>query len=318
MGSAISTNLFPYSIVTNVSDFVRGTKRKLSERDGQDDLEKVIEIAMHTPKRKKVETTAQYIYQALFSLKKSPYFASMFGGGWLETEKNSITIDIIDPLITINSLKIVFGSLYCDEIILNPVEVIPILATATMFQLDGIIDKCREVMLETINPKTALDYYMAGCQYGDNKLKDSCIRWFLINLMGHYYNLNQLEQLRLIPTPLMIKLISHPDLCVMKTEITLYVLLTQWMYLQLHQDEAASVTSLDISNFFMSRKGETPFLLTEEGQTFVCVFQNLRLQHLISHHMDVELLLKDNVLPRGWIHNVVLKQWRAYGCRIVT
>lgn len=51
MGSAISTNLFPYSIVTNVSDFVRGTKRKLSERDGQDDLEKVIEIAMHTPKR---------------------------------------------------------------------------------------------------------------------------------------------------------------------------------------------------------------------------------------------------------------------------
>lgn len=190
-------------------------------------------------------------------------------------------------------------------------EVIPILATATMFQLDGIIDKCREVMLETINPKTALDYYMAGCQYGDNKLKDSCIRWFLINLMGHYYNLNQLEQLRLIPTPLMIKLISHPDLCVMKTEITLYVLLTQWMYLQLHQDEAASVTSLDISNFFMSRKGETPFLLTEEGQTFVCVFQNLRLQHLISHHMDVELLLKDNVLPRGWIHNVVLKQWRA-------
>lgn len=74
--------------------------------------------------RKKVETTAQYIYQALFKegknsdvtvealgekfllhkiyLCQSPYFASMFGGGWLETEKNSITIDIIDPLITIN------------------------------------------------------------------------------------------------------------------------------------------------------------------------------------------------------------------------
>lgn len=296
-----------------------------------------------------MESTAQYIYQALFKegknsditvnalgeefllhkiyLCQSPYFASMFGGSWLETEKNSIAIDIIDPLITINcksfrsyrtscyyilfsALKIVFGSLYCDEIILNPLEIIHILATATMFQLDGIIDKCREVMLETINPKTALDYYIAGCQYGDNKLKDSCIRWFLINLMGHFYNLSRLEQLRSIPTSLMVKLISHPDLCVMKTEITLYVLLTQWMYLQLHQDES-SVSALEISNYYSLRKEQMPFLLTEEGQSYVRVFQNLRLQHLISHHMDVELLLKDNILPRGWIHNVVLKQWRA-------
>ncbi|GJQ76881.1 gcl [Trypoxylus dichotomus] len=66
MGSAISTNALPYRIVCNVSNFVRGTKRKLSDRDAQEDVEKVIEIAMHTPKRKKVESTAQYIYQALF------------------------------------------------------------------------------------------------------------------------------------------------------------------------------------------------------------------------------------------------------------
>lgn len=189
-------------------------------------------------------------------------------------------------------------------------DIIPILATATMFQLDGIIDKCREVMLETINPKTALDYYMAGCQYGDNKLKDSCTRWFLINLMGHFYNLNQLEQLRAIPTSLMMKLVAHPDLCVMKTEITLYVLLTQWMYLQLHHD-TNNVSAQEISNFYASRKDQMPFLLMEEGQSYVKVFQNLRLQHLISHHMDVELLLKDNILPKNWIHNVVLKQWRA-------
>lgn len=51
MGSSISINSFPYRIVTNVSDFVRGTKRKLSDRDIQEDVEKVIEIAMHTPKR---------------------------------------------------------------------------------------------------------------------------------------------------------------------------------------------------------------------------------------------------------------------------
>lgn len=47
----------------------------------------------------------------------------------------------------------VFGSLYNDEVTLNPMEIVGTLATATMFQLDGIIEKCTEVMLETINPK---------------------------------------------------------------------------------------------------------------------------------------------------------------------
>ena len=31
---------------------------------------------------------------------QSPYFASMFGGSWLETGKSYIEIDIIDPLIS--------------------------------------------------------------------------------------------------------------------------------------------------------------------------------------------------------------------------
>lgn len=73
--------------------------------------------------RKKLESTAQYIYQVLFKegknsditvealgeefnlhkvyLCQSPYFASMFGGSWLETTKNYIAIDVVDPLITI-------------------------------------------------------------------------------------------------------------------------------------------------------------------------------------------------------------------------
>lgn len=70
--------------------------------------------------RKKL-TTAQYIYQALFIEEKSsditvyamkvwrlhkvylcqsPYFASMFGGAWRETDKDFIEIDVVDPRIT--------------------------------------------------------------------------------------------------------------------------------------------------------------------------------------------------------------------------
>lgn len=65
----------------------------------------------------------EYIYQALFLegknsdvtvcalgeefylhkvyLCQSHYFASMFGGSWIETTQNHITIDVVDPLINI-------------------------------------------------------------------------------------------------------------------------------------------------------------------------------------------------------------------------
>lgn len=69
-------------------------------------------------------STAQYVYQALYKegknsdvtvralgedfhlhkiyLCQSAYFASMFGGSWLEATKKYIYIDIVDPLITVD------------------------------------------------------------------------------------------------------------------------------------------------------------------------------------------------------------------------
>lgn len=74
--------------------------------------------------QKKLASTAQYIYQALYKegknsdvtvvaleeefylhkvyLCQSPYFACMFGGSWLEATKKHIYIDVVDPLITID------------------------------------------------------------------------------------------------------------------------------------------------------------------------------------------------------------------------
>lgn len=56
---------------------------------------------------------------------------------------------ICDSVLT--ALCTVLGSLYLDEITLEPIEVVPTLATATLFQLEGIIDQCTEIMIETVN-----------------------------------------------------------------------------------------------------------------------------------------------------------------------
>ncbi|EFA01245.1 protein germ cell-less [Tribolium castaneum] len=319
------------SIVDNVTNYISGRKRKYSDSE-DDEVNKVIDIALHTPKRKKLVSTAQYIYQALFEegknsditvcalgeefylhkiyLCQSPYFASMFGGSWLEATKKYIHIDVVDPLITIDSLKVVFGSLYNCEITLNPLQIVSTLATATMFQLDGLIEKCTEVMLETINPKSSLEYYNAACQYGDKKLQDVCFKWFLVNLMTYYFS-HPVVNLKSIPIPLMTKLVAHPDLFVMQTEYSIYVLLKYWVYILTHPemgDETPS--SKEVNNFFCSRKNEMPYLLTDEGRKFVPVFQGLRIPNLISHQMDVELVLHDNIIPHSWLNPVVLQQWK--------
>jgi BTB/POZ domain-containing protein 13 len=56
---------------------------------------------------------------------------------------------ICDSVLT--ALCTVLGSLYLDELTLEPIEVVATLATATLFQLEGIIDQCAEIMIETVN-----------------------------------------------------------------------------------------------------------------------------------------------------------------------
>lgn len=51
----------------------------------------------------------------------------------------------------ISAMNVVFGSLYLDEVTIDPKMVVSILATAALLQLDGLIDKCAEVMNQTID-----------------------------------------------------------------------------------------------------------------------------------------------------------------------
>ena len=47
-----------------------------------------------------------------------------------------IDIHIVDPNIDLNALHTSLGSLYQDEITVEPAEVIPILAAANLFQVN--------------------------------------------------------------------------------------------------------------------------------------------------------------------------------------
>lgn len=124
----------PHTVATNVRAFV-GRKRRRDESEDQDnDSDLLLEKTLHTPKKKKLLSTAQYIYRALFKegnnsdvtvialgkpwrlhkvyLCQSPYFASMFSGAWREAKEDIVHIKVIDPKINLDSLYTVLGSLY--------------------------------------------------------------------------------------------------------------------------------------------------------------------------------------------------------------
>lgn len=72
--------------------------------------------------------------------------------------------------------------------------------------------------------------------------------------MPYYFN-HPLDELKTIPTSLMTKLVSHPDLFVVQTEYSIYVMLKYWVYLQIVSDDIEP-SMVNINNYFSSRSGK--------------------------------------------------------------
>ncbi|XP_055699038.1 protein germ cell-less [Phlebotomus papatasi] len=288
-------------------------------------------------KRKKLMTTAQYVYQVMFKeehksdvavrclgrtwhlhkvyLCQSAYFSSMFGGSWKESDRDFINIEIIDPNISIEALDAVFGSLYLDEITLNKNVIIPVLATSALFQLNSLIEKCSEVMIESIDPITVVAFYEAACQYGVKNVRDAAFEWLQVNFLNYY--MKHLKLLNQVNLELMYKLISSPDLFVMQTEYAIYYLLKNWIYFQLHpgtETNPRSDLKAVIQNFYNNLSKSKPFLETRLGKKYEILFRALRLNYLLNHHRDIEIILKDNIIPHDWIYTPILQQWDAMLC----
>ncbi|XP_043249806.1 protein germ cell-less isoform X1 [Colletes gigas] len=308
-----------------VHSVYRGRKRKCIEEDDFDSESDYIDRTLQTPKKRKLLTTAQYIYKTLFQEEKgsditvlvlgkawrlhkvyisqSPYFASMFSGSWREANESVISLVIADANITLDSLLTVFGSFYQDEVSLEPKDVISILATSTLFQLQGLIDQCTDIMVETTNIKTVVPFYNAAVLYGVPVVKAAAKRWLEVNLLG--YGWLHPTFLKEITPDLMAELIASPELIAMQTEFCIYMRLRVWLFIHVHNTEE----TLQIDEYFRNHKWTKPFLTTEEGKKFAAPFKALRMKYLLLHDQDVKVLYSDNLIPHEWLHNAYKEQW---------
>jgi BTB/POZ domain-containing protein 13 len=153
----------------------------------------------------KAGTVRQYLYKHLFLdgedsdltivvlgqkwrlhkaiLCQSDYFRAMFNGSWIESDKKLINIDIADANINMEALRTTFGSMYKDDMDLDPATVVGVLAAATLFCLNPLIERCTRLMVKKISSQTAGHYHAAGKLYGQPEVERSCVDWLEWNLM---------------------------------------------------------------------------------------------------------------------------------------
>ncbi|XP_033644165.1 germ cell-less protein-like 1 isoform X2 [Asterias rubens] len=307
-------------------------KRKRGRDDDSDDDSEEDEM-MRTPQRKKLKSTSKYIYDTLFVngensditifalgkewylhkiyLCQSSYFASMFSGSWKESNLNEIVMNIPDNTIDIGALEVALGSLYRDDVMLEPAKVVPILAAASLLQLDGLICQCADIMTDTISTKTVCCYHTSASAYGLEAVTNNCVTWLEQNLM----DMQRSSLLRELSLELFEQVIRSPDLFVLQVEMDVYSMVKKFVFLKLVPSWNGNFKNLskDADVFFRSYKPGT-FLQTERGQKFESLFQGVRLQHIINDLSASKHIEKDHIMHKEWLLPVYQLQWQTMLC----
>ncbi|CAL4120382.1 unnamed protein product, partial [Meganyctiphanes norvegica] len=227
-------------------------------------------------------------------------------------------------LIKIETLRLALGQFYKDDIVVEAAGVRPLLAAATMLQMEPLIQQCAAIMLETINIKTVLSYHEGAHNYGVMEVQKACRKWLQHNLLTQVTE--HPTTLRRISPELMHQLLASPHLYVMQTEFSVYVMLKAWVFLCLHPwwEGGHETAFLEAHKFFRNRSDPGCFL-EQEGKHLAPVFSALRLVYLIYHHLDVEMLIADRskpslkvgpeLMPTTWYFGRMLKnnQFWHYG-----
>lgn len=118
-----------------------------------------------------------------------------------------------------------FASFYQEAVDLDAENVLSVLATASLFNLNDLLKKCGEIMQNTTNLDNVWSYYQAGLRYDTaDSVKYSMIQWFSTNFIDLELNCSLLRE---ITPELMVDIINHPFLVTID-EWHVYKILKAW------------------------------------------------------------------------------------------
>lgn len=121
----------------------------------------------------------------------------------------------------------VFSYLYGAKINWESKGLVPILATAMLFQFKELIDKCVDIMKETLDNKNVASFYNVATSYGLVSVKSFTKKWLEANIMSPKIR-NDHDFLRQITPELFESLLRSPDLTPPTSEYIVYDTLKHW------------------------------------------------------------------------------------------
>ncbi|CBY21614.1 unnamed protein product [Oikopleura dioica] len=309
----------------NVSPKKARKRRHSDSRDEENNEEEL------PAKKSKMLSTSNYIFNNLFEngedsdilvhfhdqswklhkfyLKQSQYFDALLsrwtGNGKEITELN---LEIPDENVDPDALHHALGSLYCDEIEIEPSRAVNILAAATFLQHQGLCDHLNNEMKANLGSKTVISYHDAAQMYGLPELESACIKWLEYNLMLENSPDPNLDMLRGIEPDLMAKIVGSPHLTVIQVEADLYHLLKKWLILQL-DPKATSVRDTNERLKKFRKEGSSASLLSQLSPEYQAPFQKLRYSHIFTDFKGATTVENENIIPKAWISDEYRSQF---------
>ncbi|KNC76584.1 hypothetical protein SARC_10925, partial [Sphaeroforma arctica JP610] len=259
-------------------------------------------------------------------LRQSKFFDCMFSGRWADDSDSNVTLTIDDPNVDVAALSTCFASMYGDSIVITVDGLISLVASATLLQLDNVLDRCLATAKGSLDSSNVLTLYEAARMYGMTGIETLTVDYLSSRILLYAEDTHTppINWLLGLDAALMQRLVVSSTLWVFTVELDVYSLCCMWMYAQIERDtieEYIDKTSSDdcskllkgwSEEFFSSwakENKDTAFLNSEIGQRYIPVFRALRLEHVINAIEHLDKVETDAIIPRDWVHAAVYNWW---------
>ncbi|ESN99174.1 hypothetical protein HELRODRAFT_189017 [Helobdella robusta] len=211
--------------------------RKRSREDGNDETDD-LEI-----KRLKLESTMEYMYSTLYCngeysdvtveafnkqwhlhklcLSRVDFFKNIFKGGWSESLSNKIIFKFSDELITEEAFSKTLESLYTGNIDLNLSNAANVLAVASWFGMEDLMELSTDFLTEILSFDTVVQNIELSKRYNRPELKSLSVKFLAYN----FFIKRSPNLIRNINVDLMQEILTSKHLAVMNLEKDVYYLL---------------------------------------------------------------------------------------------
>ncbi|CAD5218973.1 unnamed protein product [Bursaphelenchus okinawaensis] len=232
-------------------------------------------------------------------LEQCDYFSVLFSERWGTPEKNIYELEVVDSRVNVKGLENVFASLYKNEIEIDVENVSGVLAAASMLNLVVVIDRCDDIMAESLSEDNILNFLELSEAYGCTKTREAS----MLLLERLFWKFSQKTTfLEKLTYDHLLEICCRRDLCICEGEKDLYHAIRRWFYIR--GTKQLECTDSEMCKYFNS-------LPSGHFYKYHLLLRNIRFQHMITSKRTMEKLKHDHLLGTDMLDCMMKDLWNT-------